>query len=81
MYELTNFSDDIYFDVNSKITSVFSRICKWTTNIVENCFSPDKSIVRNSYEALRTIFMTFGYTTKKQDMPNNKLIRKILQIF
>lgn len=27
VYELTYFSDDIYFDVNQKITSVFSRIC------------------------------------------------------
>ena len=27
VYELTGLSEDIYFDVNQKITSIFSRIC------------------------------------------------------
>ena len=34
VYELTGLSEDIYFDVNQKVTSVFSRIRKSNLNTV-----------------------------------------------
>jgi len=32
IYELSHFSDDIYFDVNQKIISLFTRMCTASLN-------------------------------------------------
>lgn len=73
VFELTAQSEEIYFDVNQRIISIFSRF-------FESTILPDKNVLRNCCEVLRAIFWIFG---PRQDasQPENKLITKLLAMF
>lgn len=60
VYELTSLSEEIYFDVNQKVSAIFTRICNEFDNLVEQCLSPNRDIARSCFEALRAIFLVFG---------------------
>jgi len=54
VFELTSQSEDIYFDVNQRIITIFSRYFETTLQAEKTCF-------RNGCEVLRNIFVYFGY--------------------
>ena len=74
VFELTCQSEDIYFDVNQRIITIFSRY-------LDSSLSGDKNSFRNGCEVLRNIFTSFGYTTQRQELPENKLVNKLINLF
>lgn len=74
VFEVTCQNEDIYFDVNQRIISIFSRF-------LDSNLHGDKSGLRNACEVLRIIFCYFGYSTRRTDTPENKLIAKIVNTF
>lgn len=55
VFELSSQNEDVYFDVNQRILTMFSRY-------FESAFQGDRNMLRNGCEVLRSIFCTFGYT-------------------
>ena len=53
VFELTTQSEDIYFDVNQRIMTIFARF-------FESATQGDKNSLRNGCEVLRNIFWVFG---------------------
>lgn len=74
VFEVTCQNEDIYFDVNQRIIAVFSRL-------LDRCLQGDKGWLRNACEVLRTIFGYLGYSTSRSDIPENKLVCKLMNIF
>jgi len=72
--ELTTQSDDIYFDVNQRIVTIFSRF-------FESALSGDKNAFRNACEVLRNIFWRFGPNPSRTQIIENKLISKLMNTF
>lgn len=74
VFEVTSQSEDIYFDVNQRIITCFSRY-------LEGSLQSDRNALRNGCEVLRTIFYRMGYITHRIDPPENKLIAKLISNF
>ena len=72
--ELTSQNEDIYFDVNQRVITVFSRY-------FEYAFSSDKHAFRNGCESLRSILICFGGCSQRQDPIENKLMSKLINNF
>jgi hypothetical protein len=58
IFELTAQSEDIYFDINQRVISIFSRY-------LEGAFAGDRNSFRCGCEVLRAIFCLFGYSTAR----------------
>ena len=74
VFSVTSQSEDIYFDVNQRIITVFSRY-------LEASLQGDRNALRNACEVIRTIFCYTGYATVRQEVPENKLIAKLINTF
>lgn len=74
VFDLTSQSEDIYFDVNQRVITIFSRF-------LEASLAGDKSSFRNGCEVLRSIFCHLGYSVRRADKPDSKLISKLLSTF
>jgi hypothetical protein len=74
VFELTTQSEDIYFDANQRIITIFARF-------FESATQGDKNSLRNGCEVLRNIFWVFGSQTSRQEKIENKLISKLVSTF
>jgi hypothetical protein len=71
--ELTGQNEDVYFDVNQRILTIFTRYFESTL------LQPDKALFRNGTEVLRCVFSTNGgYTGLRTESSDNKLVSKLL---
>jgi hypothetical protein len=74
VFELTTQSDDIYFDVNQRIITIFARF-------LESALSADRNAFRHACEVLRSIFWRFPPPPVRAHPPENKLVSKLLSTF
>lgn len=78
VFELTCQSEDIYFDVNQRVITIFSRF-------FESVLGGDKGSLRNGCEVLRNIFWVLGLGSgsgsARSERVENKLISKLLSTF
>lgn len=74
VFELTSQSEDIYFDVNQRIITIFSRF-------LESVAQGDRNSLRNGCEVLRNIFWLCGGAGVRSERVDNKLISKLISTF
>jgi hypothetical protein len=74
VFELTAQSDDIYFDVNQRIVSIFARFL----DAALLGPVPDRNAYRNACEVLRCIFWRFGGEQPRGQWWENKLVGKLV---
>jgi hypothetical protein len=75
VFELTTQSDDIYFDVNQRIVSIFARFLDAALLTPPN---NDRNAFRNACEVLRCIFWRFGGEHARGQWWENKLVGKLV---